>query len=95
MLNENKFSWTRFVYKVVDGEKAVTEKECAGSCLADSNSCNVLFFDGIKKNCYLGTLGANMTLVGAQVQSIIGYVELSKVFNMMQKHYTIIQPSFF
>jgi len=60
-------------------EKSSTEKECAGSCLADLNSCNVIFFDEIKKNCWLGSLGANLTVIGAQTQSVIGFVELSKV----------------
>jgi len=61
--------------------------ECAGSCLNDLNNCNVLFYDEVTRSCWLGTLGANLTVLVTPTQSISGYVEISKRFSFdAQKH---------
>lgn len=68
-------SWPRLVYKTVSNEFKTT-MECAAQCQVEGISCNIFFFDPESKNCWLGTIGLNLNVIGAQTLSLGGFADL-------------------
>ena len=68
-------TWPRLVYKGSPGLTR-TNLECVGHCLAASDLCNVAFFDGEAKQCWLASMDNNLTFLSQQFRDIIGFVSV-------------------
>jgi hypothetical protein len=75
-------TWSKMVYKSLDFKFEVkTKVECLGFCQTEAGQCNIVFFDEELHKCWLGTLGANLSIISNQATMIFGYADLGNLKN--------------
>lgn len=67
-------NWESKVYEIVNDIH--TKIECVGLCLANIVVCNVVFYDPLERQCLLGNLSSNYSVLDVSNQSTLGYIDL-------------------